>query len=215
MISQHVPKHHKPINEDFGHYLAGLIEGDGHFSNQQQLIIVFNSLDISLAYFIKSVLGYGTVKQVKDKNAVLFIISSKKGIITVLNLINGKIKTQVKLDQIISNILPVYFFELNRNLNTYFNNHWLAGFSDADASFQIKIIERANKRTEVRLNFQIDQKHQEILLLIKNHLCGNIGYRSSQNTYYYGSTSFGCAKKVINYFDTYHLQSTKHINYLK
>jgi hypothetical protein len=53
------------------------------------------------------------------------------------------------------------------------------------------------------------------LKLIKDFFGGNIGYRKSQDTYYYGSTSFGSAKKVINYFDHYHLQSTKHINYLK
>jgi len=34
-------------------------------------------------------------------------------------------------------------------------------------------------------------------------------------TYYYGSTSFGSAKKVINYFDNFHLLSSKHVNYLK
>lgn len=44
---------------------------------------------------------------------------------------------------------------------------------------------------------------------------GNIGYRKTQDTYYYGSTSFGSAKKVINYFDNFHLLSTKHVNYLK
>ena len=32
---------------------------------------------------------------------------------------------------------------------------------------------------------------------------------------YYGSTSFGSAKNVINYFDYFHLLSSKHINYLK
>jgi hypothetical protein len=53
------------------------------------------------------------------------------------------------------------------------NNHWLAGFSDADASFQIKLITRNNK-TEVRLNFQIDQKKNDLLILIKNFLGGNI-----------------------------------------
>ena len=43
LISEHVPKHLKPVNvENFGHYLAGLIEGVGHFSNQQQLVIVFH-----------------------------------------------------------------------------------------------------------------------------------------------------------------------------
>ena len=51
--------------------------------------------------------------------------------------------------------------------------------------------------------------------LIKNFLGGNIGYRESQDTYYFGSTSFGSAKKVIEYFDNYHLLSSKFINYLK
>jgi hypothetical protein len=92
----------------------------------------------------------------------------------------------------------------------------LSGFADADASFQIKIINKVNrKKPEIRLNFQIDQKNKDILIQIKNYLGGNIGYRTSQDTYYYGSTNFGSAKKVIDYFDRFHLLSSKHINYLK
>lgn len=46
----HVPTHLKPVNvNQFGHYLVGIIDGDGHFS-KQQLVIVFNWLDASLAY---------------------------------------------------------------------------------------------------------------------------------------------------------------------
>jgi hypothetical protein len=71
------------------------------------------------------------------------------------------------------------------------------------------------KKSEIRLNLQIDQKEKDLLLLIKQYFGGNIGYRINQNTYYYGSTSFGSAKKVINYFDYFHLLSTKHIDYLK
>ena len=52
-------------------------------------------------------------------------------------------------------------------------------------------------------------------MLIKDVFGGNLGHRKSQDSYYYGSTSFGSAKKVINYFDTFHVQSRKHINYLK
>jgi hypothetical protein len=70
-------------------------------------------------------------------------------------------------------------------------------------------------KPEIRLNFQIDQKDNYILLLIKEVFGGNIGYRKNQDTYYYGSTSFGSAKKVIKYFDRFNLQSSKHINYLK
>ena len=51
--------------------------------------------------------------------------------------------------------------------------------------------------------------------MIKEYLGGNIGYRKSQDTYYYGSTNFGSAKRVIEYFDQYHLQSRKHISYLR
>lgn len=92
----------------------------------------------------------------------------------------------------------------------------MAGFSDADASFQIKTINRIMRnKAEIRLNFQIDQKSNLLLNMIKNYLGGNIGYRESQDTYYYGSTSFGSAKKVIQYFDRFNLQSKKHISYLK
>jgi LAGLIDADG endonuclease len=65
------------------------------------------------------------------------------------------------------------------------------------------------------LNFQIDQQKDYLLLLIKDFLGGNIEYRKNQDTYYYGSTSFGSAKNVINYFDKFHLLSSKHINFLK
>ena len=221
-ISIHVPKHLKPLNdEQLGHYLAGLIDGDGHFSSQQQLIIVFNSSDIHLAYYIKKIIGFGQVKKVKLKNAYIYIISNKEGIIRILNLINGKLRTLNKFNQVINNILTHPKFseeagEFNINETNDFYNHWIAGFSDADASFQIKIVKRDNKpRPEIRLNFQIDQKDNNILLQIKDIFGGNIGYRKNQDTYYYGSTSFGSAKKVINYFDNFHLQSSKHNNYLK
>src|ERR1700749_4394225 len=91
-ISIHVPTHFKPENEnDFGHYLAGLIDGDGHFSKSLQLVIVFNELDASLAYFIKAKLSYGHIYKVKNKKAIILVISKRAGLLKVLNLINGKI----------------------------------------------------------------------------------------------------------------------------
>lgn len=221
-ISIHVPKHLKPSNDlEFGYYLAGLIDGDGHFSSKQQLVIAFNSSDIQLAYYIKQQIGYGTIQKVKNKNAVNLIIVAKKGIEKVISLINGKFRTTSKFSQLTKNILadPKFIdfgksISLCLNTSNDFENHWLAGFSDADASFQIKLINRNNK-TEVRLNYQIDQKKNYNLILIKEFLGGNIDYRKSQDTYYYGSTSFGSAKKVISYFDRYHLLSTKKINFFK
>jgi hypothetical protein len=221
-ISDHVPKHSKPINDnDLGHYLAGLIDGDGHFSKTPQLVIVFSSPDAFLAYLIRERLGHGNVRKVKDKNAYLLIISSKKGIIRVIDLVNGKLRTENKFHQVINNVLanPIYkdhspSFAINTSND--FDNYWLAGFSDADASFQIKIIERVGRENkEVRLNYQVDQKSRHTLEIIKTLFGGNIGYRKGQDTYYYGSTSFGSARKVVKYFDKFSLQSRKHISYLR
>lgn len=238
-IPTHIPSRLKPINdESFGHYLAGLIDGDGHFSKIQQLVIVFNIKDTFLAYFIKKTLGYGQVKKVKNKNACIFIISGKEGIEKVINLINNKLRTNNRYNQVIDNILNHKKFyslnqsiKFNKNSTNDFDNYWLAGFSDADASFQIKMLSRTNRKNMempgpcpgiregmpslIRLNFQIDQKYNAILLDIKNFIGGNIGYRKSQDTYYYGSTSFGSAKNVVSYFDAYPLLSSKHLDYIK
>ena len=221
-VSDRVPKHLKPLNnEQLGHYLAGLIDGDGHFSKAQQLVITFSSPDAFLAYYLKERLGYGNVRKVKDKNAYLLIVSNKKGMLNVINLINGKLKTEHRFNQVVNNVLSHTKYA-DKNINftidssKNLDNHWLAGFSDADASFQIKIIKRITRdKPEIRLNFQIDQKSDLLLNMIKEYLGGNIGYRKSQDTYYYGSTSFGSAKRVIEYFDQYHLQSRKHISYLR
>jgi hypothetical protein len=81
--------------------------------------------------------------------------------------------------------------------------------------FQAKIISKNNNKYEIRLNYQIDQKEEQLLFLMKDYLGGNINYRKVQDTYYYGSTSFGSAKNVIKYFDKFHLLSSKHINFFK
>lgn len=129
-------------------------------------------------------------------------------------------KSQSKLDQIRNNLFTcgksknLWNISFNLNTSTDLKNHWLAGFSDADASFQIKLINRKGK-TEVRLNYEIARKSDQLLVFIKTYLGGNIGYRKYQDTYYYGSTSFGSAKNVINYFNLFHMLSNKHVNYLK
>jgi hypothetical protein len=110
-----VPKHLKPICDvKFGHYLAarpikniffisqrakaldaGLIDGRGYFSSKQQLVIIFHSLDPSLAFYIKKRLGFGCVKKVQDKHAFIFVLAAKRGIDKVINLVNGKISASL------------------------------------------------------------------------------------------------------------------------
>jgi hypothetical protein len=156
LISKHVPKHIKPLNdEQLGYYLAGLIDGDGHFSNIPQLVIVFSSPDAFLAYLIKEKLGYGSVKKVKDKNAYILVVAKKEGILRVLNLINGKLRTKHRFDQVINNILSNNKYkelipDFTMNNSNEFDNHWFAGFSDVSSPpFKIQLITRRSNQNQL------------------------------------------------------------------
>ena len=81
-------------------YLAGLFEGDGHISispdnkYSPRFNITFNSKDLDAALFIKGWLGdYGFIRHKTRENAVVLTISNLKGLLTIVNLINGKLRT--------------------------------------------------------------------------------------------------------------------------
>jgi hypothetical protein len=91
------------------------------------LIIVFSSPDVQLAYYIKKIIGFGNVKKVKDKNAYLYIISNKNGILKTIHLINNKLRTINKYNQVMNIIMnPKYLdenIEFSMNSTKDFNNH--------------------------------------------------------------------------------------------
>uniref|UniRef100_UPI00237BB92F LAGLIDADG endonuclease domain-containing protein n=1 Tax=Schizosaccharomyces osmophilus TaxID=2545709 RepID=UPI00237BB92F len=233
-ISEHSKNHFKPINDSqFGYYLAGLIDGSGNFTNNS-LIITLNLLDIQLAYYLRKRLGYGIVVENKDKNIVTLKINDKEAINKVLLLINKKLRSILKYNQItklylltndLSNILPLEFKSLKNieeiskfQLNTTndFDNHWLAGFTDADGHFRIKLVNvKTSKRKQVRFYYRVYQKNVDLLDQIKLHFGGTQGFLKPINLYSYSSSSFIVARKFINYFDYYHLQSSKILSYSK
>lgn len=213
-ISVHVPNYVRPINDDeFGYYLAGLIDGVGCFSKTPNLYIIFHVNNISLAYYIKKKIGSGTIK--KFENTLIFTVG-KKGIEKIITLISDKIRTKHIYNEIFSfmlhNNLSSKIINLKLNLDKNFQNHWLAGFSDAKASFHIDF---PGDKLEINLNYLIKDKEYTLLSFINEFLGGNIKYIKSRDIYNYNSNFFGSAKNVINYFDKYHLLSTKHVNFIK
>lgn len=225
-VSEHLPKYKKPLTDyQFGHYLAGLIDGNGHFSSKQELIIEFHELNCSLAYYIKKRIGFGRVKKVQPKNVVHLIITNRKGMKKVISLINEKIRTQSKYNQIENNILKdENYIEFSKTLNFKLNidqgrdalkNHWLVGFSDAgNSSFQIEI-SKSDRSVEIILNFNIYEKGKYLLELIQEYLGGELGHCKNKDSYCYNYTT-SSAGLVIDYFDHFNLLSNRqHINYLK
>lgn len=233
----------KPMNNSqLGHYLAGLIDGDGHLSKIGQLVIAYDEKDKSAAYWLKERIGYGNIYKIKGKRAYSYVLAKSDGMIRVIDLINGKLRTEIKYNQVLyllnnNNLISQYSKPFTMNTTTDFNNFWLTGFIDSDGSFQIKIVKRiinGKEKTEIRLKLQIAQKYKNILEDIKNFLI--IASNSNNNpsggiyigtrkhidketkevkiTYYFETTSFGIFKKVINYIDNYPLISYKRLNYM-
>jgi hypothetical protein len=99
-ISEHVPNKKDLTDNELGYFLAGLIEGAGWFG-YKELHIIFAEEDTSLAYYIKKRVGYGNVYKIKDKKAVRYICKKKTGLLIFLYLINGKLLSNSKYDQLI------------------------------------------------------------------------------------------------------------------
>nr|AOC61567.1 putative LAGLIDADG homing endonuclease [Gloeotilopsis planctonica] len=57
---------------DFGHFLAGLIDSDGHIRKNGFVVIAFHSKEISVAYYLKKVLNSGSVYKIKNRHAVTY-----------------------------------------------------------------------------------------------------------------------------------------------
>ena len=218
-ISEHLNKHKRPENdEEFGYYLAGLIEGDGYFG-ENRFEIAFHINDTFLAYFIKKRIGYGSVLKLKCKNSVRYVLRHSEGLKKVIYLINGKFVSNDKINQLLKHKYDTKF-NITILPSTTFNittNYWLCGFADADGSFVIHCSKSHTHKVGygVRLEFKIKQKNNKQLDLILKYLGGNCYYLNKDDIFYYNSTNFKVAKVVIEYFDKFQLNSSKYVNYLK
>lgn len=215
-LSMHCPQHSRPTTDkEFGYYLAGLIEGDGSIvisKGKAYLFICFHQKDVSTAYYIKKRLGFGSMVKQKNKKAINLTIVSRRGLLKVVNLVNGKFRTKKieSLQKLIDNLNDnnEKIKTLPKDTSSVLINHWLAGFLDADGYFQVRILNRPQLFSyEIRLHLKVDQKTRDVLNLLHEVWGGYVGYRENQDTYYYQSTGFQHVFKIIRYLDRYHVLS--------
>lgn len=217
-ISEHVSKKEHLTDNEFGYFLAGLIEGDGWFG-YKQLYIIFAEDDTSLAYYIKKRVGHGNVYKIKDKKAVRYICKNKNGLLIILSLINGKFLSNPKYDQLIKHN---YNEEFNLTILPPLNkltldNYWLVGFTQANGCFHISVVSSKTHKSgySVRLEYYLKQNDKLPLeLLYKNLEMGNLSQYHT-DIWCYKSTGFKTAFSLINYFDKFNLFAGKYTSYLK
>lgn len=218
-ISEHIPLHNSNLNdEDLGYFLAGLIEGDGWFGNNE-IHIIFSERDISLAYLIKKRIGYGNIYKRKDTKDVRYICKHKTGMSVIFSLINGKLVSKFKYEQLIKQnynkkfnraiLLPSNFISLE--------NYWLAGFTQADGCFHISIFKSKTHKTGFNVKLEYSLKQNDIIpleLLYKSIKMGNLSQYKT-GIWCYKSSGFKTSAILIDYFDKFNVFGGKYIDYLK
>lgn len=168
---------------DLGHYLAGLLEGDGHISLPSlgnttlnrvlnpRIVFTSHKDNLGMYAFLQSELGNIGRFQSSGNNIIRYIIGDIKSIIYITNLIHGKLRTPKNkrfndLIQFINTKYDLNIPESNLYNGNYIENSWFTGFTEADGHFGIKYIEKKGKSEtrkrsvseSISLKFRLDQR---------------------------------------------------------
>ena len=123
-------------DKSFNEWLAGLIDGDGYFlltkKGYSSCEITMDARDKKALYEIKNKYG-GSLKLMSNANAYKYKLRHKKGLISLINDINGLIRNPTRLLQM-NKLCVKYGIELKYSGPLTFNNGWLSGFIDSDGS---------------------------------------------------------------------------------
>lgn len=237
-----VAEHHN--NKDYiSYYLAGLLEGDGHFNTPKKLCTpspsggtgtarvaaietVFALKDRRSAELLQSLFG-GKIYDHPTKKLTRWLVQDKKSVTNIINLINGKLRTP-KINSFYDiidflNAKGANIIKLPLDTSPLNSNAWLAGFIDADGHFAIKGF-TPNPKSHLGIQFQLSQRAtdksgdslEKVMLEITEFLLVKLNKRTFSEKYhqFVVSTSNRVSNKIlIEYLNTYPLLSSKHLDF--
>lgn len=144
----------------FASYFTGLIEGDGSIIvpksdrsvkgrlNYPSIQITFHLKDLPLALLIQKNLGFGSLQRVKGVNAYNLCINNQDGILTIVKLLNGNMRTPkiysfFKLIDWLNNKNTLNGSDLKLpklplKASPISGDAWLSGFIEADGHFSLR-----------------------------------------------------------------------------
>ena len=189
-------------NKRFNQWLAGLIDGDGCFllskKGYASLEIVMETRDKHCLYLIKQKFG-GSIKLRSGINWLRYRLHHKKGLLDLINAVNGEIRNPNRLIQLNKICEKYNILLIQPSLLNYYNG-WFSGIFDSDGSIYLNI-------KSSQLLISVSQKNRYILNDLENLYGGTI---------YVEKTSFKWLiyKKaeiinVLNYFNVCPSRSAK------
>ena len=105
--------------------------------------IVFDLRDLPLGLIIQQKLSHGSISRKKGVNAYVLTINNYEGIILIVNIINGymrtpKINALYKLIDFLNIKFDLSIEKKIKDKSNINSNSWLAGFIDADGHFSVR-----------------------------------------------------------------------------
>lgn len=233
-------KFYNNINPRFSSYLAGLIEGDGSIIvpktersikgklNYPSIQIAFNLRDLPLGMIIQQKLGHGSLQRKKGVNAYVLTINSFEGMILIVNIINGYLRTPKiisfhKLIDWLNSRFKLNIEKLDIDNSFIDSNSWLSGFIDADGHFSVRTT-ISSTYPKIECKFELSQRQFDhnkqnnysflnIIAIYLNTVVKSIRITKPKPEYRVRTTSLKGNLILISYLDKFPLYSSKRLNY--
>lgn len=230
-------------DEEFSYYLAGYIEGDGSLITPSTLKspsgtnkvcsiqLVFHICDLEFVKVLQKRIGHGNIYFAKDTETVRLMIQNLQGVLTVIHMINGKMRTP-KINALYTMIdwLNTHKLEEKNHIaklpldsSKIDSNSWLAGFIDTDGGFSIKGF-TSNINTYPSFQFYLSQREidksgesfRPILQIIADYLKVSLKLREINGHPQFNITTSNEISNtiLINYLTSYPLFTSKYLNYM-
>nr|YP_010697743.1 LAGLIDADG homing endonuclease [Porodaedalea niemelaei]WCF76639.1 LAGLIDADG homing endonuclease [Porodaedalea niemelaei] len=174
-----------------GPYLAGLFEGDGQIILSKEgrisypyIAITFVNKDLPLITKLVEICG-GRLRFKNKENAIVWIINNHKELISLINLMNGYLRTPKinKFNDLISwfNDRHNYNFPVcSPDTSDLTKNGWLAGFIDSDGGFKVRYTE---KRIDEKTNKVLTKGRIEVRFALEQRQSLNLPNNNDDNSY--------------------------------
>lgn len=237
----------KLVRSDFCYYLAGLIEGDGSIyvpkiqrsvkgkKMYPSIEISFHAQDFPLATIIAQKLKASIFKKTRC-NAYVVTINSISGILHVIHLINGVLRTPklhafhklidfVNESKSFNSAQKKHIVKLPKDESCILTNAWFSGFLEADGCFYIRITQ---KKIKVMVGFYLQQRMIDLQSAQSLHnIMEKISFSISCNlktltrtkkekklcSYRVVTSSEKSNLILIEYLNKYSIFSSKYLNY--
>lgn len=215
-------KYNNTVTTSFLEWFVGFTEGDGSFIVNSRgnvtFVVTQHSKNKYILNNIRDQLGFGNVIR-QGITINRFVVNKKADIYKLILLFNGNIILPSK-KKTFSLWVRQYNKMNQENVNVLSQNPlpskenaWLAGFTDAEGCFTCSLLGNCSS---YRYRYLLAQKGVENKVILDSIQCFLGGKVSSMHMKdMYQLTVNGCknAKKVMEYFDKYSLQTSKKKSY--